>query len=129
MPIDIFGTPVSVMRIGRRQAAQRGPNKANKPLMVLKRASIPSQTPYILAQQLKLAEAAIAMRGRTMEEVIANVRIRAVGATKPDSVKDAEKRAQYAAADANVARMRALVGRGYGAGLSSGAGGPPAEYL
>jgi len=109
MPVKIraIGEEISFYRIGRRQLALRGPRKRDKPLMVLKTKSVPSPTVYSLDARIALAEAAIAMRGRTLEEVIANVIERCAGQQyKPDTVRDAERRARYARADANLERMR-----------------------
>ena len=128
MPINVLGSDVSIARVGARQAAQRGPRKKSKPMVVFKNKSVPSPTKYILEQQVKLARAAIAMRGRTFEEVVANVRSSAGGATKPESVWAEEKRQRYEDADRNVARMERDLGRG-GVGVPRHAVGPPAEYL
>lgn len=106
MAINVLGSEVCIARVGARQAAQRGPSKRNKPLVVFKKKPVVNETPYNRAQWIKLAEAAIAMRGRTFEEVVANVRTRAVGATLPDSVREERKRARYADADAKLAAMR-----------------------
>ena len=98
---------MSIMRIGKRQLKVRGPRKANKPLFVWKTTSIPSETPYSLQARLCLAEAAREMRGHSFEEVIANVISNCSGKQyKPDSVREAEKRARYEQADANIERMR-----------------------
>jgi len=98
---------VSFYRIGTRQLKLRGPRKRNKPTFVLKTKSVPSETIYSLNARLCLAEAAREMRGRTLEEVIANVIRKCAGKRyKPEDVKRAEKEARYARADANIERMR-----------------------
>lgn len=111
--IDIFGTRCTLSRVGARQAAVRGYKKKAKPLVILKSVGKQPETPYVRAQRIKLMRAAIAMRGHSFEEVIANVRERATGQTKPDSVREAEKRARYSAADAHLAELERRNGTGY----------------
>jgi hypothetical protein len=109
MPVQVraLGETVSLMRIGRRQLRLRGPRKRDKPLIVIKTKSVPSETPYSLDARIQLAEAAIAMRGKTLEEVVTNVIKECAGKTyKPETVKRAEKEAQYIKANANLERMR-----------------------
>lgn len=106
MPLNVLGNEVSVMRIGKRQLALRGYRKKNKPLVVFKRKSVPTETPYILQAQLCLARSAIEMRGHTLEEVVANVINNCAGKQyKPDSVREQEKRMRYQQADAHVREM------------------------
>ena len=109
MPLKVraLGEEVSIMRIGTRQLKLRGPRKRNKPLMVIKSKSVPSHTPYWLQAAVALADAAIEMRGRTLEEVVTNVINKCSGKQYlPDSVKAERKRARYVQADANVARLK-----------------------
>jgi len=108
MPIKIraLGEEVSIMRIGRRQLALRGPRKRDKPLIVIKSKSVPSRTEYWLEAAINFAKAAIEKRGRPLEEVIANVIEKCAGKKYvPDEVIEARKKARYKQADANVKRM------------------------
>ena len=109
MPIKVraLGEEVSIMRIGRRQLALRGPRKRDKPLLVIKTKSVPSRTVYWLEVALRFAEAAREMRGRPLEEVIANIIEKCSGkrALTKDII-EARKKARYKQADANIERMR-----------------------
>ncbi len=108
MPLRIqsVGERVSFYHIGTRQLRQRGPRKRNKPSMVMKQVSIPSETPYILGAQLCLSRAAVGMRGRSFEEVISNV-VENCGGKRYLTAEEIERRrrAAFAKADANIRRM------------------------
>ena len=129
MKISIFGQSVTAMQIGARQLRLRGAAKAGKPTMILKSVGKQSLTPYVVAQQLKLGRAAISARGGTMEQVVAAVTRGAAGATKPESVRTDEKKLQYDRADAHMAALERLAGRGVGVSLPAHAVGPPMEYI
>jgi len=107
MPIKVraLGEEVSLMRIGRRQLALRGPRKKDKPLLVIKSKSVPSKTVYWLAQATRLALAAREKRGRPLEEVINNVINKCSGPIVPEEVKEERKQARYTRADANIVHM------------------------
>ncbi|MHC1596689.1 MAG: hypothetical protein ACXQT3_00065 [Methermicoccaceae archaeon] len=124
--VPFLGAEQSVMRIGTRQLKLRGPRKANKPLAVLKTKSVPSETRYSLQARLCLAEAATAMRGHPLEEVVANVIESCSGRRyKPDSAYEDERRAKQAQANANIERMRRKLAEMGGRGPYPVRGGAP----
>ena len=112
MPLEVLGNKVSIMHKGARQLKYlnkfKHPSKAKR-LVVFKRTSIPSPTPYIVQQWLRLAELATETRGMTYDEVMNHIYAnidRISGPIKPARVKEMEKEARYKRADANIAWMR-----------------------
>ena len=116
MPIDVpYLGKVSFMRIGKRQLKYRGIRKRNKPLFVLKKTSIPSESPYILEQWVALARVATMARGKPYEEVMENYFLAETlpdgqpnpmyGEKVPEEVKKKRKLKRYERADRNLKRM------------------------
>jgi len=112
MPIEVLGNKVSIMHKGARQLkyvnTMKNPQKAKR-LVVFKRTSIPSPTPYIVQQWLRLAELARETRGMTYDEVMHHIYDnidRISGPIKPEEVKRKEKAARYKKADANIEWMK-----------------------
>lgn len=101
---------VLMQGFARQKAIARDPKKKAR-AFAFRRYVVPSETKEALRARLALAEAAIEMRGKTFEEVIANVVRKCSGKDYGGKAKrEALKRARYAQADANVARMRAKLG-------------------
>lgn len=117
MPLEVLGNSVSIMHKGARQLKYlnkfKHPNKAKR-LVVFKRTSIPSPTPYIVQQWLRLAELARETRGMTYDEVMnyiyANID-RISGPIKPESVRRREKEARYKRADEHIEWMKEYLRR------------------
>lgn len=123
MAVNIFDQN-SLMRIGTRQLNLRGPRKAAKPTMVIKRISRPSHTEQWLAHAVHFAQAGANTRGMSLEEVVAYM---AQNAGESDSFKartqqiqENRKRGRYAMADNNIAALQAELNKkqvgGYGRG-------------
>lgn len=93
-----------------RQKALASPEKRAKAFSI---RGVPrvSQSGAAISARLALARAGMEMRGRPYEEVVANV-IRKTSGIEHGGRANAEarKRARYARADANVARMAGRVG-------------------
>ena len=112
MPLEVLGNKVSIMHKGARQLKYlnkfKHPSKAKR-LVVFKRTSIPSPTPYIVQQWLRLAELAAETRGMNYDEVMNHIYAnidKISGDIVPDKVKKMRKEAQYARADANIKWMK-----------------------
>ena len=112
MPLEVLGNKVSIMHKGARQMKyvnkMKHPGKAKR-LVVFKRTSIPSPTPYIVKQWLRLATLARETRGKNYDEVMNHIFRnidRISGPVKPEAVKKAEKIQRYKRADANIAWMK-----------------------
>ena len=111
MPLEVLGNKVSIMHKGAKQLKYlnklRHPSKAKR-LIVFKRTSIPSPSPYIVEQWHKLATLAVKTRGMKYDEVMnyiyANID-EISGDIVPENVKKMRKEAQYARADANIKWM------------------------
>lgn len=70
MSLNILGEEMSLMRIGKRQLAARVTMKAKqKPTVVIKKKSIPTETPFIAEVWAKFGRAAHSAFGKSMEEV------------------------------------------------------------
>lgn len=111
MAVFGIGDSMVMMRgFGRQKAIARDPKKKARSI-AFRRYVVPSETRESLAARIALAEAGIGARGRSFEEVIANVMSATSGKDYGGRRKAAAlKRARYSAADANLARMRAKVG-------------------
>lgn len=105
--VPMGGSLVLMQGFARQKAVARNPRKKAR-MVHWRRYVVPSETKYSLPARIAIAEAAIEMRGRTFEEVVANVVTKCSGKEyKPEDVKRREKEARYRAADANLAKMRA----------------------
>ena len=112
MPIEVLGNKVSIMHKGAKQLKyvnkMKHPNKAKR-LFVFKSTSIPSPTKYIVQQWLRLSELARETRGMSYDEVMTHILSnvdKISGLIKPMEVREAEKKARYARADANIKWMK-----------------------
>lgn len=107
MAVIGLGERLVIMQgFARQKAVARDPKKKAR-VIHYRRYVVPSETKYSLQARIALAEAAISARGKSFEEVIATVVERCSGKTyKPADVREAEKRARYLAADANLKRMK-----------------------
>ena len=87
----------------------------------------PHETPALLAAQLDLATAAISARGMSLPDVWAKVQSQCSGFNKHggETNKASRRQAAQAAADANVARMRARLARQGGVAPGAIPVGPP----
>lgn len=122
MPIDVLGNKVSIMHKGARQMKyvnkMKHPQKAKR-LVVFKKTSIPSPTPYIVKQWHRLATLMVNTRGMNYDEVMKYLygHIEEIsGPIKPDEVKKMEKEARYKRANANIAWMENYLNEHSGAG-------------
>ena len=112
MPLEVLGNKVSIMHKGARQMKYvnklKHPNKAKRTI-VFKRTSIPSPTPYIVQQWLRMAELARETRGMSYDEVmnhILNNIDKISGKIVPDEVLRERKSSRYKRADANIEWMK-----------------------
>lgn len=112
MPLEVLGNKVSIYHKGKRQLKYvnkvKNPQKAER-VVAFKRTSIPSRTPYIVAQWLRLATLMRNVRGKNYDEVMRylyNNLDRISGAIKPESAKQEEKQAKYRRADENIEWMK-----------------------
>lgn len=111
-----FGDQLSIMHIGARQIAARSAAHKNKPVVILKKKSIPSMTPYIAAVWAAFAEAASSAYGGTMEEVN-NAVARNVSGLDTGARHAHEERRNFrhtVRTPANIQRFREVAGRGRG---------------
>lgn len=98
---------VLMQGFARQKAVARDPKKKAR-VIHYRRYVVPSETKESLQARIALAEAAISARGKSFEEVVATVVERCSGKDYGGQAKkEALKKARYAAADANLARMRA----------------------
>lgn len=110
--IGIGDRMVMMQGHSRQKAISNDPTKKGRSVS-FRRYVVPSETRESLSARAALADAAIAMRGRSFEEVITNVIQQTAGRDHGGKAKAARlKQARYLLADANVARMKALLSGG-----------------
>ncbi len=120
MKLSILGTRVTVMNIGARQLAARGPRSKGKKTSVLKTVGAPAiDSPYANQVWAAFTKGAIQGRDHTMEEVNAFVAASVGGLdTGYDGRKRAKAMAKRAEADAHL-RMFEARSRGGAVGYRS----------
>jgi len=117
--IGIGDRMVMMQGFARQKSKSNNPTKKARSV-AFRRYVVPSETKESLGARTALAEAGIAMRGRSFEDVISHV-VSQTGGKNWGGPAKAEKlkRMRYAAADLNLARMRRLAG-GAHVGIEAG---------
>lgn len=110
MAVVGVGQPLVLMQgFARQKAIARNPQKKARQF-AFRRYVVPSETKASLKARIALAEAAIAMRGKSFEEVIANVVTKCSGQDYGGkAIQAAKKRARYVAANSWLAKARGRV--------------------
>lgn len=121
-----FGDQLSLMHIGARQIAARSPRNKNKATIIMKKKSLPSETPYIAAVWAAFAQAASSAYGGTMEEVNNAVARNVTGLnTGARQVQEEERNFRHTQkTPANIQHFQEVAGRGRG-GLGTYSGRMP----
>lgn len=109
--IPIGGSLVIMQGFSRQKAIARDPAKKSR-MFAFRRYVVPSETRESLQARISLAQAAISARGRSFEEVVANIVSSCSGKDYGGKAKaNSLKSARHAAASANVTRMQAKLSR------------------